>query len=114
MTKPTPQDIAPEGPMDREIGEVLPPSGAAPDWESLRSRLFATRHIQGQADAGDAPDGALRLPGSGSFASDAASAMTTYGNFSMFVNPSASSNLKSADAKRAPVAGRHTTGGRGR
>lgn len=137
MTTPNQPDIDHPGPMAREHGEDVPvpglspavSQGVAPDWDSLRIRLFATRPLEGDsataaepattADPGapaadPAAAGVHRLRLCGSFDREAASTMTTYGTSSRSVNPSASTNLKRAGVRTTSDAGRHTTGGRGR
>lgn len=108
-------DTDPATASDREADAPLQAAGAPIDWDALRMRLFADRALLGLA-AQDETQAfrPVRLRLCGSFDTDAASAMNTYGKFSMSVNRSVSTNVKTADGTTLPDAGKATIGDRGR
>jgi len=83
---------------------------SAPDWNDLRTRLFAAHEVRTILNGEGAP---VRLRTRGSFAGEAASLLNTYGLRSRPVNLEVSANGKPDGAKVAPVAGDNNTGGRG-
>jgi hypothetical protein len=79
------------------------------EWHALRSRLFAEQEKLGLQDTNSAP----RLHLRGSFDGCAASTLTTYQEWSRFVNLDGSSNGKSAEGNTPPVAVENECGERG-
>jgi hypothetical protein len=83
---------------------------SAPDWNDLRSRLFAAHEVRVVLSSDTGP---VRLRTRGSFADETALLLNTYGTGSRLVNLNISSNGKSEGVKVTSVAGTDNTGGRG-
>lgn len=99
--------------FDHETGKTREEASgfpSAPDWEVLRSRLFAAHEVRTVLTDQAA---SARLRTRGSFAGGAATLLNGYDSGSRPVNLDVSSNIKPGGVKVTTVAGIEEAGGRG-